>query len=111
MEQQGQGEGLETNCSELVVTARSSSWERWVRGERARVHRAGNNDTGSERGCGGRMVIKRSIDSVYTGKVGGYKTGGGGGQVKLYPCKKKGGGGAEKVLTILKGEAAQKGMR
>ena len=81
MEQQGRGEGLETNCSELVVTARSSSWERWVRGKRAHVHRAGNNDTGSGRGCGGRMVIKRSIDSVYTGKGGGGAT------------KREGGGG------------------
>ena len=38
--------------------------------------------------------------SLITGRGGGYKTGGGG-HVKFYPYKK--GGGAEKVLTMLKG--------
>ena len=37
------------------------------------------------------------------GKGGGvYKTGGGGGHVKFYPCE-KGGGGMDKVLAMLKG--------
>ena len=33
---------------------------------------------------------------------GGYKTGGGGGQVKLYPYKNKG-EGSKKIVSILKG--------
>ena len=37
--------------------------------------------------------------SLITGR-GGYKTGGGGGHVKFYPYEK---GGAEKVLSMLKG--------
>ena len=37
---------------------------------------------------------------------GGYKTGGGGGHLKFYPCEK--GGGVEKVLAMLKGGGAQK---
>ena len=43
--------------------------------------------------------------SLITGGGGGdYKTGGG--QVKFYPCE-KGGGGADKVLAMLKGGGAQ----
>ena len=35
---------------------------------------------------------------------GGYKMGGEGGQVKFHPTKMRGGGGAEKVSAMLKGE-------
>ena len=45
--------------------------------------------------------------SLITGS-GGYKTGeGGGGHVKFYPYEKRG-GGAEKVLAMLKGGGTQK---
>ena len=39
---------------------------------------------------------------------GGYKTRGGGGHVKFYPYEK--GGGAEKVLAMLKGDTKSFGV-
>ena len=44
--------------------------------------------------------------SLIRGRGGGYKTGGGGGQVRFYPYKKGGGGG--KGFSHLEGGGAQK---